>query len=90
MKGPGFVSTSPPKISSSFLQGAVRREGTRSPTVPPPPLPLDTHSEEERRDTKVKFILGNSCLKSYCHTHRSGERGEGWDVGKVMGKVDRK
>ena len=20
---------------------------------------------------------------SYCHTHRSGERGEGWDVGKV-------
>ena len=49
-----MVSTSPANISCSFLQGAVRREGTSSPTVPPPPLPLDTHSEEERRDTKVK------------------------------------
>ena len=61
-KGPGLVSTSPANISSSFLQGAVRREGTSSPTVPPPPLPLDTHSEEERRETKVEgkmklFIL---------------------------------
>ena len=45
---------SPANISSSFLQGAVRREGASSPTVPPPPLPLDTHSEEERRDTKVE------------------------------------
>ena len=32
----------------------MRREGTSSSTVPPPPLPLDTHSEEERRDTKVE------------------------------------
>ena len=32
----------------------MRREGASSPTVPPPPLPLDTHSEEERRDTKVE------------------------------------
>ena len=68
MKGPGFVSTSPASISSSFLQGAVRREGTSSPTVPPPPLPLDTHSEEERRDTKVKFILGKSCIKLLSYT----------------------
>ena len=68
----------------------MRREGASSPTVPPPPLPLDTHSEEERRDTKVKVILGKSCIESYCHTHWSGEGGEGWDVGKVMGKVDRK
>ena len=30
----------------------MRREGASSPTVPPPPLPLDTHSEEERRDGK--------------------------------------
>ena len=46
--GPGFDSTSPANISSSFLQGAVRREGASSPTVPPPPLPLDTHSEKEK------------------------------------------
>ena len=54
VKGPGLVSTSPARISSSFLQGAVRREGASSPIFPPPPLPLDTHSEEERRETKVE------------------------------------
>ena len=54
VKGPGFDSTSPANISSSFLQGAVRREEACSPTVLPPPLPLDTHSEEERRETTVE------------------------------------
>ena len=54
VQGPGLDSTSPANISSSFLQGAVRREGASSPTVPPPPLPLDTHSEEERRETNVE------------------------------------
>ena len=49
-----MVSTSPANISSSFLQGSVRREGTSSPTVPPLPIPLDTHSEEEKRETKVE------------------------------------
>ena len=42
----------------------MRREGASSPTVPPPPLPLDTHSEEERRDTtvegKIKYLGGLS------------------------------
>ena len=42
----------------------MRREGASSPTVPPPPLPLDTHSEEERRETKVegnmKYLRGLS------------------------------
>ena len=75
MKGPGFDSTSPANISSSFLQGAVRREGASSPTVPPPPLPLDTHSEEERRDTKVKFILDKSCIKLLSYTSEWRERG---------------
>ena len=68
-----MVSTSPANISSSFLQGAVRREGTSSPTVPPPPLPLDTHSEEERRETKVE--------------DKSGEGGDvGKVMGKVDGR----
>ena len=56
-KGPGFDSMSPANISSSFLQGVVRREGASSPTVPPPPLPLDTHAEEERRDTNVEVKM---------------------------------
>ena len=55
---------SPASISSSFLQEAVRREGGSSPIVPPPPLPLDTRSEEERRDTNVegnmKYLVGLS------------------------------
>ena len=76
MKGPGLVSTSPANISSSFLQGAVRREGTSSPTVPPPPLPLDTHSEEERRETTVegnmKYLVGISI-----HVWWDVERGMG-------------
>ena len=43
------------------------REGASSPTVRPPPLVLDTHSEEERRDTKVEgkinfFILDKSFI----------------------------
>ena len=59
VKGPGLDSTSPANISRSFLQGAMRREvHASSPTVPPPPLPLDTHSEEERRDMKVEIYLG--------------------------------
>ena len=61
-------STSPASISSSFLQGAVRREGASSPTVPPPPLPLDTHSEEERRETTVegKIKLFKSSITMMC------------------------
>ena len=55
--GPGFVSISPANISSSFLQGALRREGASSPTVPPSPLPVDMHSEEERRDTDVEVKM---------------------------------
>ena len=60
-----MVSTSPASISSSFLQGAVRREGASSPTVAPPPLPLDTHSEEERRrettvEGNMKYLDGLS------------------------------
>ena len=74
-----MVSTSPASISSSFLQGAVRREGASSPTVPPPPLPLDTHSEEERRrETKVegnmKYLSGLSI-----HVRSDVERGMGED-----------
>lgn len=57
VQGPGFLSTSPDNISSSFFQGAVRREGASSPTVPPPPLHLDTHSEEERGDAKVEVNI---------------------------------
>ena len=32
----------------------MRTEGGSSPTVPPPPLPLDTHPEEDRRETTVE------------------------------------
>ena len=77
-----MVSTSPASISSSFLQGAVRREGASSPTVPPPPLPLDTHSEEERRETTVegnmKYLGGVSI-----HVRSDVERGmgQGWKGG---------
>ena len=73
-----MVSTSPANISSSFLQGAVRREGASFPTVPPPPLPLDTHSEEERRETTVegnmKYLGGLSI-----HVRLDVERGMGED-----------
>ena len=67
----------------------MRREGTSSLTVPSSPLPLDTHSEEERRDTKVKFILGKSCVKLLSYTSEWRESGR---VGcwKGNGKVDRK
>ena len=55
----------------------MRREGGSSPTVPPP-LPLDTHSEEERRDTKVegnmKYLGGLSI-----HVRSDVERGMGED-----------
>ena len=71
-----MVSTSPANISSSFLQEAVRREGVSSPTVPPPPLPQDTHSEEERKQTKVecsmKYLGGLSI-----HVRSDVERGMG-------------
>ena len=69
---------SPANISNSFLQGAVRKEGASSPTVPPPPLLLDTHSEEERRDTKVegkiKYLGG-----LFIHVRSDVERGMGED-----------
>ena len=77
VKGPGLVSTSPASTSRSFLQGAVRREGTSSSTVPPPPpLPLNTHSEDERRETTVegnmKYLGGVSI-----HIRLDVERGMG-------------
>ena len=51
----------------------MRREGASSPIFPPPPLPLDTHSEEERRETKVE--------------DKSGEGGDvGKVMGKVDGR----
>ena len=66
---------SPANTSSSFLQGAVRRDGASSPTVPPPP-PLYTHSEDERRETKVegniKYLGGLSI-----HVRLDVERGMG-------------
>ena len=78
-----MVSTSPASISSSFLQGAVRREGASSPTVPPPPLPLDTHSEEERRETKVegsmKYLVG---LSIHVRSDVEREMGEDWKGGE--------
>ena len=53
----------------------MRREGV---TVSPPPLPLDTHSEEERRETKVegnmKYLVGLSI-----HVRSDVERGRGGD-----------
>ena len=52
----------------------MRREGASSPTVPPPPLPLDTHSEEERRETKVEGNMGLSI-----HVRSDVERGMGED-----------
>ena len=73
-----MVSTSPANISRSFLQGAVRREGASSPTVPPPSLPLHTHSEEERRETtaecNMKYLGGLSI-----HVRSDVERGMGED-----------
>ena len=56
----------------------MRREGAISPTVPPPSIPLDTHSEEERRETKVegnmKYLGGLSI-----HIRSDVERGMGED-----------
>ena len=77
MKGPGFFSTSPANISSSFLQGAVRKEGASFPTFPPPPLPLDTHSEERRETTvegNMKYLGGLSI-----HVRSDVEGGMGED-----------
>ena len=54
----------------------MRREGASSPPVPPPSLPLDTHSEEERRETTVegsmKYLGG-----LFIHVRSDVERGMG-------------
>ena len=58
VKGPGFVSMSPDITSMNLLRGAMRREGASSPQDPPPPLPLDTPSEVERRERRLIYIIG--------------------------------
>jgi len=57
MTGPGFVSMSPDITSMNLLLGAMRREGASSLRVPPP-LPLDTPSEAERRERRPIHIKG--------------------------------
>ena len=68
----------------------MRREGTSSPTVPPPPLPLDTHSEERRGgrqqwkvDKIYEIISWEENGRGLERRVRNGSQGsQGGEVGK--------